>query len=88
MTATVDRIRKEASQLPYDEREALVHILELDLDSTVPEDSSEVEAAWDVEIKNRVDEIESGKVKLLSQAEFDSTFVEARQQIASRAPRA
>lgn len=90
MTATVERIRKEASQLPYDERETLVRVLELDLDSTAPADQNiaEIEADWDVQIKNRVDEIESRKVKLLSQEEFDSAFSEARQKIASRAPRA
>ena len=90
MTAAVERIHKEASQLPYDEREALVRVLELDLDSSAPDDESTaaVEADWDAQIENRVDEIESGKVKLLSQEEFDSGFSEARQKIASRAPRA
>ncbi len=68
MTATVERIRKEASLLPYDERETLVRVLELDLDSTAPDDenSTEVEAAWDAEIDSRVKEIEEGKVELVS----------------------
>lgn len=46
MTATVERIRKEASSLPFDEREALVRVLELDLDSVSDADAS-VEAEWD-----------------------------------------
>lgn len=87
MTAAVERLRQEASQLPYEEREALVRILELDLDASAPENQtpSDIETAWDAEIQTRVDDIESGKVKLLSQEEFDSVFAEARQRIAARA---
>jgi putative addiction module component (TIGR02574 family) len=87
MTAAVERLRKEASQLPYDEREALVRMLDLDLDAAVPEDENptDVEAAWDEEIKARVDDVKSGKAILLSQEEFDSAFDEARQRIAARA---
>jgi hypothetical protein len=61
-------MRQEASQLPYDEREALVRVLELDLDSTTAaeEDPSEVEAAWDREIAIRVKDIEEGRVELIS----------------------
>lgn len=68
MTSTVERIRQEASDLPYDEREALVRVLELDLDSTTAaeEDPSEVEAAWDHEIATRVKDVEEGRVKLIS----------------------
>ena len=90
MIDSVERIRKEARQLPYDERETLVRVLKLDLELTAPDDenSAEVEPESDAQIKTRVDEIESGSVKLLSQEEFDSGFAEARQKIASRAPRA
>jgi len=85
MTEAVERIRKEASRLSYDEREALVRMLEHDLDDSSPEvDPAEVETAWDEEIKSRVNEVESGKVKLLSQQEFDAAFAEARRKRASR----
>lgn len=69
MTATVERIRKEASSLPFDEREALVRVLELDLDSVSDADAS-VEAEWDSEIADRVKDIEEGKVELISGAEL------------------
>jgi|JI10StandDraft_1071094.scaffolds.fasta_scaffold265204_3 putative addiction module component (TIGR02574 family) len=86
MTATVERIRHEANQLPYDERETLIRALELDLDSTTPDGDSpvEIEAAWDAEIETRVADIESGKVKLLSRAEFNTAFTEARQKLAAK----
>jgi hypothetical protein len=80
MTATVDRIRKEASQLPFDEREALVRVLELDLDDApASEDTTaEIDDAWDTVIKTRVSEIESGKAKLIPLDEVEAdmdTFV-------------
>jgi hypothetical protein len=82
MTAAMERIRKEASQLPYDEREALVRMLELDLDSTgsCEGDSAEVEAAWDKEIASRVKDVEEGRVELISGEEShrrtDALFAE------------
>ena len=74
MTATVERIRKEASLLPFDEREALVRVLELDLDSAPAsqDDPAEVEAGWDVVIKTRVEEIESGTAKLIPLDEVEA----------------
>jgi putative addiction module component (TIGR02574 family) len=85
MTATIDRIRREATQLSYDEREALVRVLELDLDGVTPdgESAAEIEAAWDAELETRVADVESGRVKLLSRAEFNSAFSEARQKLAA-----
>ena len=66
------RIRQETSQLPYDEREALVRVLELDLDSTAAAeaDPAEVEATWDEEIAARVKDVEEGRVELVSADEF------------------
>lgn len=86
MTSAIERIRREASQLSYDERETLVRVLELDLDSATPEgdDAAEIEAAWDAEIETRVADIESGKVRLLSREEFDAGFSEARRKLAAR----
>ena len=73
MTSTVERIRQEASKLPYDEREALVRVLELDLDSSTAaeEDPGEIEAAWDQEIAVRVKEVEEGRVELISGEESE-----------------
>ena len=85
MTTTIERIRREANQLPYDQRETLVRALELDLDTSAADgdNPAEVEAAWDAEIETRVNDIESGKVKLLSRSEFNTAFSEARQKLAA-----
>ena len=74
MTATVERIRKEASLLPFDEREALVRVLELDLDAAPAsqETPAEIEAEWDAVIKTRVDEIEAGTAKLIPLDEVEA----------------
>jgi hypothetical protein len=78
----VERIRKDASQLPYDEREALVRVLELDLDATASGEvgGAEAEAAWDREIASRVKDVEEGRVELISGEEShrrtDALFAE------------
>ena len=80
MTAAVERLRQEASQLPFEERQALVRFLELDLDSApmTQQHAAEIEAEWDEVIKGRADEVESGKIRLIPldevEAEMD-TFV-------------
>ena len=86
MTAAVERIRHEANQLSYDERESLVRALELDLDSSSPDgySTAEIEDAWDAEIETRVADIESGKVRLLGRAEFNTAFADARQKLSAR----
>lgn len=45
---------------------------------------SEVEAAWDSEIGNRVTEIEAGNVTLLTHEEFISVFDETRAEMCYR----
>ena len=86
MSTILERIRNEAKALPLDEREALLTVLDFDLrgDQAGGGDESEVEAAWDAEIGNRVAEIESGKVTLLTHDQFMSVFDEARAEIRSR----
>ena len=88
MSTILERIRNEAKALPLDEREALLTVLDFDLRGdqavTGSGDESEVEAAWDAEIGNRVAEIESGKVTLLTHDQFMSVFDEARAEIRSR----
>ena len=59
-------ILKEALELPADARAALVSSLIDSLDQEVDEDA---EAAWELEIARRLDEIDSGKVKLVPWAE-------------------
>ncbi len=74
MTATVERIRKEANNLPFDEREALVRVLELDLDSAPasPASPAEIEAEWDEVIKSRIERIESETAKLIPLDEVEA----------------
>ena len=86
MNATLERIRNEVRTLTPDQRETLVAVLDFDLRGSEIEDDSdpEIEAAWDSEIKKRVDEIESGQANLLSYEQFMSVFDEARSEIRSR----
>lgn len=71
MIATVERIREEASHLPYDDREALVRVLELDLATatSTQEDPGEIEAGWNEEIVSRMRDLEEGRVEPLSSDE-------------------
>lgn len=86
MNATLERIRNEVKTLSPDQRETLVAALDFDLrGSDVDDDADpEIEAAWDTVIQARVDQIESGEVNLLSQAQFMSVFDEARAELRSR----
>ena len=84
MTATTEKIRDKVRHLPFVARVQLVKTLEEDLDRDEKTAGADIEAAWDAEIKSRVDDIKSGNVKLLSQKEFDSAFTEARRRMAAR----
>lgn len=88
MTAAAEKIRDKVRHLPFAARVQLVKALEDDLDRDERSAGADIEAAWDAEIKTRVTGIKSGKVKLLSQREFDSAFTEARRRVAARRKRA
>ena len=62
MGSNAQRLLDEARQLPPDEREWLAECLLID-DENVS--AAEVEAAWGDEIKRRLDEIDSGSVKMI-----------------------
>jgi putative addiction module component (TIGR02574 family) len=62
MSRTAAEILEEALQLPPDEVDWLVESL-LIKENLEPE--AEVETAWDGEIKRRLDEIDSGSVKMV-----------------------
>lgn len=55
--------------LTEQERAQLAHELIVSLDGP-GDDPTEVEAAWEAEIERRLDEIESGKAKMVSREEF------------------
>ena len=88
MNATLERIRNEARMLSLEQRETLVAALDFDLRGSDLQDDAEadpeIEAAWDTEIKQRVDEIESGNVTLLSYEQFMGVFDEVRAEVRSR----
>jgi hypothetical protein len=79
MSPGAQKILEEALQLPPDELDWLVECL-LIKDKSPAE--AEVEAAWDSEIKRRLDEIDSGAVEMIPLddviAEMDAT-IRARQ---------
>jgi putative addiction module component (TIGR02574 family) len=63
MTPQASEVLEKALALSTEERGALIDRLIESLDDAPPEEG--VEAAWDAEIKRRVDEIRSGKVKMI-----------------------
>jgi putative addiction module component (TIGR02574 family) len=63
MTQQVSELLEKALTLSEQERELLVDRLSDSLNSESPE--AGMEAAWDEEIKRRVDDIRSGRVKTI-----------------------
>jgi putative addiction module component (TIGR02574 family) len=62
MTPKVSELLERALLLPLEDQEILANTLISNLGS---ETSQEVQAAWDDEIKRRLDEIRSGKAKMI-----------------------
>ncbi|MGA2338398.1 MAG: addiction module protein [Terracidiphilus sp.] len=85
MSPNAQRLLDEARQLPPDEREWLAEFL-LIKDEKVS--SAEVESAWGDEIKRRLDEIDSGAVKMIPGdevlARMDARLKARRKQAARR----
>jgi putative addiction module component (TIGR02574 family) len=71
MSTLVEELSQKARQLPAEERIQLAE----ELLATVQEVDSEVEAAWDEEIRRRLTEIENGTAKLIPAEEV---FAEVR----------
>lgn len=71
MSTLVEELSQKARQLPPEERIQLAE----ELLATVQEVESEVEAAWDEEIRRRLTEIENGTAKLIPAEEV---FAEVR----------
>jgi putative addiction module component (TIGR02574 family) len=85
MSPNAQRLLDEARQLPPDEREWLAEFL-LIKDEKVS--SADVESAWGGEIKRRLDEIDSGAVKMIPGdevlARMDARLKARRKQAARR----
>jgi hypothetical protein len=67
MSPNAQKILDEARQLPPGELDWLIESL---LITSEGESDAQVAAAWDEEIKRRLDEIDSGAVKMISHEEF------------------
>jgi hypothetical protein len=82
----LERIRREARTLSPEQRETLLAALDFDLrgDAVAETAESEITDAWDTEIQQRVTDVESGKVDLLSYTQFISVFDEARTEMRSQ----
>jgi putative addiction module component (TIGR02574 family) len=63
MTPRVSEVLEKALSLSEKERELLIDRLVGSLNNEAPEEG--LEAAWDEEIKRRVDDIRSGRVKTI-----------------------
>jgi putative addiction module component (TIGR02574 family) len=75
MTSIVDEITLKARSLPAEDRARLAE----DLLSSLQEDGDPaIEAAWDTEIRRRLDEVEAGTAKLIPAAEV---FAEVRRML-------
>lgn len=60
----IGTIKKDVSRLPVKDRAELAHWILENLESTT-EDQNAVDATWRKEIRQRVDDIESGKIMLM-----------------------
>jgi putative addiction module component (TIGR02574 family) len=66
MSESVDTIAAEAARLPADQRLTLAHKI---LTSVEPEPSSETDAAWDREIRERMARYDAGQVQAIPASE-------------------
>lgn len=65
MSATLEQVTEEVRELSLPDRKELLARLIRDLEPEENLSPAEIEAAWDQEISRRVEEIDSGKVKLI-----------------------
>ena len=67
MSPDAQRLLDQVRQLPPEEREWLAESVLIRNEGL---SAAEVESAWDEEIKRRLDDIDSGAVKMISHEEF------------------
>lgn len=66
MAGSIETLVAEAMQLPPDQRLTLAHRI---LSSVEPSPSSEIDAAWEAEIRERIARYDSGESKSIPAAE-------------------
>jgi putative addiction module component (TIGR02574 family) len=77
MNEAIDTIIAEAVRLPADQRLTVAHRI---LSSVEPEASKEADAAWDKEIRDRIDRYDAGKTQGIPAKEvFDELSRRLRQ---------
>jgi putative addiction module component (TIGR02574 family) len=70
MQPSFEEVEKLALALPEDQRIRLANSLYESISDEEQASEAEIESAWGDEIKRRLDEIDSGKVKMISHEEF------------------
>ncbi len=65
MGLPLEKLESEALDLPVTERARLAKLLIASLDEEPLDDPAEVEKAWEKEIYHRLEQIRSGKAKLI-----------------------
>ena len=70
-TPNTDELIATAMQLPVSDRVALANAMLSSIEPSADSDTTqeEVDAAWDVEIARRIDDIDSGRVKTVPSSE-------------------
>jgi len=66
MSKSLEALTTEAMDLPSDQRFALAHRI---LTSVEPQASQEIDAAWDAEIRDRIQRLDRGGVRLVTASE-------------------
>jgi putative addiction module component (TIGR02574 family) len=77
MSVKLEQVAEDISELSPQDRQTLLARLIRELESAENISPTEIEAAWDPEISRRLEEIDSGKVKLFS-AEDVFSRIQAR----------
>jgi putative addiction module component (TIGR02574 family) len=85
MSPSAQKILEEALQLPPDEIDWLVESLLIKDKSSA---EAEIEAAWDTEIKRRLDEIDSGAVEMIPGEQVRAEMIASLSPQAKARPRA
>ena len=83
MPRSIKELEQLVLELPPNQRLALADWIYESVDAEDAEDEDEVSAAWDEEIKSRLDEIDSGKVKMITHEEFIAdldAYIASKQQ--------
>lgn len=80
---TIAEVEQALLSLDRRARAEVLHrgIRSLDVDDQTDSDQAEVDATWRSELRRRIDDIESGKVKLL---DVDESHAQLRAELAAR----